>query len=98
MPFVAENVKSSPSTSLADKSTVSELSSSIAWSAINTITGASLIEFIVTWNVSLTESLFTTSLAVTVISPLPWVSALKVIYNTDSLISTDSASIDSEAL
>ena len=70
MPFDAENVKSSPSTSLADKVKVSEASSSMTWSAIASTTGASLTG--VTDNVKLSVPAREPSLAdtVTVISPL----------------------------
>ena len=69
-PFVALNVKSLLSISLADNSKVNELSSSIVWSAKADKTGASLTG--ITVKVKLPEPEACPSLAttLTVISPL----------------------------
>ena len=70
MPLDAENVKASPSTSVADSSRVSDVSSSMAWLAIDVITGASLTGSTV--KLKLPESLLCPSLTVIVTKIEPW--------------------------
>ena len=72
-PLVAEYTKVSSSTSLADKSIIKDVSSSIVWFPIEEITGESFTGFTETLNVVCTLSLlFNTSLADTITSPEPY--------------------------
>ena len=69
-PLVALNVKASPSTSLADSSTVKLLSSSIAWLSKRLITGASLTGVTVKVKLPDPDAWPSLALTLTVISPL----------------------------
>ena len=95
-PLLAENVRSSPSISLADNSSVNDVSSSIVWSTSGSITGRSLTDWIVTVNVVLTVKRETLSLADTVISPWPKAFSTNVNVKVVPSISAVSSSIVSE--
>ena len=78
-PFSALNVNTSPSTSLADKSTERKESSSIVWSGRSEITGASFTG--TTVNINILESEDKPSLTDTVTSILPLKSAVGIIVS-----------------
>ena len=69
-PFSALNVNTSPSTSLADKSTERKESSSIVWSGRSEITGASFTAFTVSVKLPDPEAWPSLASTLTKISPL----------------------------